>query len=89
VVLTGLYQRHKKARISICPGAFKGPVFRKGHRIRPDDICHLQRPDKEHVFVLTLEDEHLHENDAAGALAAAICGQGVRRSPAWAMAVCS
>jgi hypothetical protein len=76
VVLTGLYQRHKKARISICPGAFKGPVFRKGHRIRPDDICHLQRPGKEHVFVLTVVDEHLHEDDAARA-----CGD--RRHGPW------
>lgn len=61
----------------IRPGAFKGPAFRKGHRIRPDDICHLQRLGKEHVFVLTVDDDHLHEDDAARVLAAAMCGPGV------------
>jgi len=61
----------------IRPGAFKGRAFKKGHRIRPDDICHLQRLGKEHVFVLTIDDAHLHEDDAARALAVAMCGPGV------------
>jgi hypothetical protein len=61
----------------IRPGVFKGPAFKKGHRIRPGDICHLQRLGKEHVFVLTVDNEHLHEDDAARALAEAMCGPGV------------
>jgi uncharacterized protein (DUF433 family) len=39
--LWGLVLGHDITEIR--PGAFKGPAFRKGHRIRPDDICHLQR----------------------------------------------
>ena len=61
----------------IRPGEFKGPAFRKGHRIRPDDICHFQRLGKSHIYVLAIDDDHLHEDDAALALARALCGPGV------------
>ena len=58
-------------------GEFKGPAFRKGHIIRPADVCHLQRLGKRHVYVLEPEPGHLHEDDAVMALAAAFCGDGV------------
>jgi hypothetical protein len=57
---------------------FKGRAFRKGHIIRVEDIAHLRRLGKEHLFVLSLGPDDLHENDAAAALAAALMGQGVR-----------
>ena len=56
---------------------FKGRAFKKGHRIESADICHFQRLGKEHIFVLDVDVNHLHENDAAMALAKAFCGAGV------------
>lgn len=56
---------------------FKGRAFRKGHVIRAEDVCHLQRLGKERLFVLELEEDELHEDDAAGALAEALMGEGV------------
>lgn len=57
-------------------GEFKGPAFRKGHRVRREDICHLQRLGKEHLFVLDIGAGELHEDDAARALAHALMGPG-------------
>ncbi len=56
---------------------FKGPAFRKGHVIRKEDVCHLQRIGKEHLFVLTLAPDEVHEDDAAVAIARALMGEGV------------
>ncbi len=61
----------------IRPGEFKGRAFKKGHIVRREDVCHLQRLGKEHVFVLHLAEDELHENDAAHALALALMGDGV------------
>ena len=58
---------------------FKGRAFKKGHKIRKTDICHLQRLGKQHIYVLNIEDGYLHENDAAKILANAFCGPGVAR----------
>ena len=56
---------------------FKGPAFRKGHVIRSEDICHLQRIGKERLFVLSLGPDDVHEDDAAVALSRALMGEGV------------
>lgn len=56
---------------------FKGPAFRKGHVIRQEDICRLQRIGKERLFVLTLGPDEMHEDDAATAIARALMGEGV------------
>lgn len=61
----------------IRPGEFKGRAFKKGHVIREEDICHLQRLGKESLFVLKIEDDEMHEDDAALALARALMGEGV------------
>ena len=58
-------------------GEFKGPAFRKGHIIRKEDICHLQRIGKERLFVLSLGPDDVHEDDAAIAIARALMGEGV------------
>lgn len=62
----------------IRPGEFKGRAFKKGHIIREEDVCHLQRLGKEHLFVLNMADDEMHENDAAYALAKALMGEGVK-----------
>ncbi len=61
----------------IRPGEFKGRAFKKGHLIREEDVCHLQRLGKEHLYVLQVAEDEMHENDAAFALATALMGEGV------------
>ncbi|OGW41318.1 MAG: molybdopterin-binding protein [Nitrospirae bacterium GWD2_57_9] len=61
----------------IRPGEFKGRAFKKGHVIREEDVCHLQRLGKEHLFVLHMAEDEMHENDAAYAIAKALMGDGV------------
>ncbi|MBI4684434.1 MAG: molybdopterin-binding protein [Nitrospirae bacterium] len=56
---------------------FKGCAFKKGHVIRKEDICHLQRLGKEHLFVLNIAEGEMHEDEAAYALADALIGEGV------------
>ena len=49
----------------IIPGKCKGPVFRKGHIIQPEDIPVLLSVGKEHLYVWENDDTMLHENEAA------------------------
>jgi len=65
----------------IRPGQFKGPAFRKGHIIREEDVAHFKRIGKDHVYVLHLGPEEVHENDAARRLATALAGEGVCFDP--------
>lgn len=58
----------------IVPGEYKGPAFKKGHIIREEDIPHLLNIGKEHIYLLELGDDQLHENDAAQRLARAVSG---------------
>jgi hypothetical protein len=61
----------------IRPGKFKGQAFRKGHQVCHEDLCHLQRLGKNHLYVLNLERDEIHENEAAAILAGALAGDGV------------
>lgn len=58
-------------------GGFKGPAFRKGHVVRQEDVCQLQRLGKENLFVLSLGPDDMHEDEAAVAIARALMGEGV------------
>ncbi len=58
-------------------GEFKGRAFRKGHVIRKEDICHLQRLGKERLYVLNIGNDEMHEDEAAFELARALMGRGV------------
>ena len=49
---------------------FKGVAFRRGHIIRPEDIGHMLRIGKEHIFVWEDKAGELHEDDCARRLAA-------------------
>ena len=60
----------------IVPGHSKGPVFRKGHVIRPEDIEVLLSVGKEHLFVYEPLPDQVHENEAARRLAEVVCGDG-------------
>jgi molybdenum cofactor synthesis domain-containing protein len=64
----------------IRPGEYKGPAFRKGHKVRHQDLCHLMRMGKRHLYVLDLKKDQLHEDDAVMELASALAGPGVTYS---------
>jgi molybdenum cofactor synthesis domain-containing protein len=56
---------------------FKGRAFKKGHVVKHADIPRLKQIGKEHLFVLHVGDDEMHEDDAAYALAEALMGEGV------------
>jgi hypothetical protein len=61
----------------IRPGEFKGAAFSKGHVVCNEDICHLQRLGKNHLYVIDLDEDEIHENEAAAILARALSGVGI------------
>ena len=61
----------------IRPGEFKGRAFKKGHVVTEEDIEHLQRLGKEKLFILSLSEDEIHEDDAAIILANALSGPGI------------
>ena len=61
----------------IRPGEFKGPAYSKGHTVCNEDLCHLQKLGKNNLYVIDLEDDEIHENQAASILANALAGEGV------------
>ncbi|MFH1629991.1 MAG: molybdopterin-binding protein [Pseudomonadota bacterium] len=65
----------------IRPGQFKGPAFKKGHIITEEDLPHLRRVGKEHLFVLHLVPGEIHEDEAALRLCVALAGSGVVFDP--------
>lgn len=52
----------------IIPGQEKGPVFRKGHVVTEADIPVLLSIGKEHLYVWEMNDDMLHEDEAAAVL---------------------
>ena len=56
---------------------YKGAAFKKGHIIKATDIEHLKRLGKEHIYVLELGPDDIHENEAAALLADSLSGKGV------------
>jgi hypothetical protein len=63
----------------VTPGS-KGPAFKRGHVIQSEDIQELLNIGKEHVYILTLEKDEVHEDEAAQRIARAVMGQGLTYS---------
>ena len=61
----------------IRPGEFKGAAFPKGYTVCDEDICHLQKLGKNHLYLIDLADDEIHENEAAAILARGLCGEGI------------
>ncbi|MGD9040152.1 MAG: molybdopterin-binding protein [Desulfobacteraceae bacterium] len=61
----------------IRPGQFKGAAFKKGHVVKKEDLDHLRRLGKEHLFVLHIGPGEVHEDEAALRLARALAGPGI------------
>ena len=50
--------------------SFKGAVFKRGHIVRQQDIAHMLRIGKQHVFVWEEQAGEVHEDDCARRMAA-------------------
>ena len=61
----------------IIPGEYKGPRFKRGHRIRKEDIPEFLKIGKEHIYVMDLKPGILHEDDAALRLGKAFSGKNI------------
>ncbi|MDR1893376.1 MAG: molybdopterin-binding protein [Spirochaetales bacterium] len=64
----------------IVRGEMKGPQFRKGHIISPEDIPMLLSMGKDHIYVWEKTPGMLHENEAAERLASLCIGPNIDRS---------
>lgn len=64
----------------IVPGEFKGPAFKKGHILRPEDIPQLRRMGKNHVYIFELNDALYHEDEAAHRIAALLAGNHLEQT---------
>lgn len=62
----------------IIPGKHKGPAFRRGHIIRQEDVSKLLDVGKANIYVMELEKDELHEEDAARRLAKAAAGMNLK-----------
>jgi hypothetical protein len=61
----------------IRPGEFKGAAFQKGHTVCNEDLCHLQKLGKNHLFLIDMAEDEIHEDQAAAILAAGLAGEGI------------
>jgi hypothetical protein len=61
----------------IRPGEFKGAAFHKGHTVCNEDLCRLQKLGKNHLYLIDLEADEIHENEAVAIMAEALAGDGV------------
>ncbi|MCK4986819.1 MAG: molybdopterin-binding protein, partial [Desulfobacterales bacterium] len=61
----------------IRPGEFKGAAFQKGHTVCNEDLCRLQKMGKNHLYVLDLDEDEIHEDQTAAILANALAGDGI------------
>ena len=65
----------------IVPGERKDAAFRKGHIVTEADIPMLLSMGKDHLFVWEMDENMLHENDAADRLAALCESAYMHRTP--------
>ena len=61
----------------IRPGEKKGPAFKKGYQVKKEDLEHLARLGKRHLFMLEIAPDEMHEDEAAHAISQAVAGSGV------------
>ena len=61
----------------IRPGEFKGAAFQKGHTVCNEDLCRLQKLGKNHLYLIDLAEDEIHEDQAAAILAAGLAGEGI------------
>lgn len=64
----------------IIPGKYKGARFRKGHVVTEEDIPVLLNMGKENLYIYEMDENKLHENDAAEILCRLCKGDNISRS---------
>lgn len=64
----------------IIPDEYKGPRFRKGHIVTKEDIPVLLSMGKENLYIFEMDENKLHENDAAEILCKICKGKNISRS---------
>ncbi len=64
----------------IIPGEYKGARFRKGHIVTEEDVPVLLSMGKENLYIYELDENMLHENDAAEILCRICKGENIARS---------
>lgn len=62
----------------IIPGKSKGPRFKKGHVVAPEDVEVLLSMGKVNLYVWELEEGMVHEEDAARRMAALVTGPNIK-----------
>ena len=62
----------------IIPGKYKGAAFKKGYIIREQDIQELKDMGKNHLNIIELKEDEIHEDEAACRIGKAIMGQGLQ-----------
>jgi hypothetical protein len=62
----------------IIPGKHKGPAFRRGHIVRKEDISKLLDVGKRNLYVMELDRDELHEEEAAHRVAKAAAGPNLK-----------
>ncbi len=61
----------------IVPGEYKGRAFKKGHIVTREDIPHLLKLGKEHIYIWEVRPGFVHENEAGLRIGQALKGQGI------------
>lgn len=61
----------------IVPGERKGRAFSKGHVIQEQDLHKLRGLGKNHIYVLDMEEDDVHEDDAARLLGRVLAGDNI------------
>ncbi len=64
----------------IIPGKCKGPLFRKGHVIKENDLDELRKIGKEHVYIWEPKAGEIHENEASLRISKAVSGKNIELS---------
>lgn len=58
-------------------GQFKRVAFKKGHKVKKQDICRLLKLGKRHLYVLDLDSSKVHEDQAVLEIVQALSGPGI------------
>ncbi len=64
----------------IIPGKYKGPRFKRGHKIKKEDIPEFLKIGKEHIYVMVQKPGMIHEDEAALRLGRVFAGRNIEIS---------
>ena len=71
----GLVLAHDLTKI--VPGKYKGAAFKKGYIVKEEDIQELKDMGKNHLYIIELKEDEIHEDDAALRIGQAIMGDSL------------